>query len=306
MNPLKIKQRFLCRGLFRLFPVLFAVFLISHSVFAEDAAQPAAQDPQAGQAAAAPDAGGGQPAAAAPADAQAAQPAAAQAQAPAAGGTAPAGAAATTAAAPAGDKKADADKDKTAEDEPAYDFEHEDTFIDVPDALRSRQFVHRAILSTIIRDTARVTLGSKYFTQLLGFNAIYQPAGKNASFAKYTSGVLGFSFGYSTKSGHAIELGLDLSSATQILVGYKYFFQSETSTFWPFLGGGISLGISGLTLSTPPVEAQVYTGSTTGEYLSLGAIIPLVDIALRAEAKFVFDGFQRLILDTGVGATFFF
>jgi hypothetical protein len=298
---------------------MFAVFL-SQKIFAEDASQPQ-PDQQAAQAAP-PDQGGQAAPPAQPVEAQSAQGPAPDAQAaqaaPPAAPAGPSGAAAPAAAspAPAGSggteaktattEKKEGEKDKNAEDEPAYDFEHEDTFIDVPDALRSRQFVHRAILSTIIRDTARVKMGSMYFNQILGFNAIYQPANRGGkSFAKYASGVLGFSLGYSTKGGHALEAGLDLSSTSQLLIGYKYYFQSETTTFWPFLGGGLSIQVP-LNLSDPPVEAVAYQGKTTGEYISVGAIIPLVDIALRAEAKFVFDGLDRLILDTGVGATFFF
>lgn len=187
----------------------------------------------------------------------------------------------------------------------AYDFEHEDTFMDVPDALRSRQFVHRAILSTIIRDSAKVTLGSFYFDQMLGFNATYQPSKKGASFAKYASGVLGFGLGYALKSGHALEFGLDISGVSNMIIGYRYFFQSENYTFWPFLGAGLAMEMASLKLSDLPVEAKAYRGPTSGEFITIGAIIPLVDVAFRAEAKFIFYGFDRLMLTTNVGVVFF-
>lgn len=196
---------------------------------------------------------------------------------------------------------------KSKDNEPVpYDFEHEEAYMDIPDALRSRQFVHRAILSTIIRDTARVQLGSFYLDQSLGFNAIYQPADRGGkSFAKFASGVLGLSAGYVTESGHSAEAGIDLSGVTNLVFGYRYLFTSQVSTFWPFIGVGLAMEFSKLRLSDIPVEAQVYQGSTTAEFLSLGAIIPLVDLAVRAEAKFVFYGLDRLMLNTTLGILFY-
>jgi hypothetical protein len=207
---------------------------------------------------------------------------------------------------PKADAKTDATKKPDAREPAAFDFEHEDTFMDIPDALRSRQFVHRAILSTIIRDSAKVQLGSFYLNQLLGFNAIYQPSGRGGkSFAKYASGVLGVSLGYSTQGGHSVEGGIDLSGVSNLVFGYRYFFQSEHSSFWPFLGAGLAMEMAALRLSDIPVEAKVYQGSSTAEFFTLGALIPLVDLAIRAEAKFVFYGLDRLMLTTGVGVVFF-
>lgn len=203
-----------------------------------------------------------------------------------------------------GHSRAD-EKKETTKDEKAFDFEHEETFMDVPDALRSRQFVHRAILSTIIRDTAKVSLGSFYVNQLMGFAAIYQPANRGGkSFAKYVTGVLGFAGGYATESGHCFELGADLSANSILFVNYKKFIGSETYTFWPYfgLGAGTEVGIG---LTDMPVEAKAYQGSTTMGFFTLGTLIPLVDIAIKAEARFNFFGLDKLMLTTGAGVVFF-
>jgi len=202
-------------------------------------------------------------------------------------------------------KKEKKEKKKKKKDDPSYDFENEEAYMDVPDALRSRQYVHRAILSTIIRDTAKVTLGSYYFNHLMGFNAVYQPANRGGkSFAKYVSGVLGFSFGYSSEGGHAGELGLELSGVSNLTLGYRYFFQPKSFAFWPTLGVGVGTEV-GLRLSDIPVEAQAYQGQKQMAFLTLGAVVPMVDIALKAEARFNFYGLDRLMLTTGVGVIFF-
>lgn len=198
------------------------------------------------------------------------------------------------------------DKKAAEEAAAAADFEHEDTFMDVPDALRSRQFVHRAILSTIIRDTAKVSLGTFYASHLMGFSAVYQPANRGGkSFAKYVSGVIGFAGGYSTESGHTFELGLDLSATSIMFVDYKKYIGGKDYTFWPYLGLGAGTEASFFRLSDLPVEAQVYQGSTTMFFFSVGTLVPLVDIALKAEARFIFFGLDRLMLTTGAGIVFF-
>ena len=200
---------------------------------------------------------------------------------------------------------ADKEKEEEKKEGPAYDFEHEETFMDVPDALRSRQFVHRAILSTIIRDTAKVQLGSFYVNNLMGFAAVYQPSKlTGASFAKYVTGVLGFAGGYSTLGGHTIELGIDLSANSMLVLSYRKFFGSQEGTFWPYLGLGVGTEF-GMRLTDLPVEAQVYMGSTSAGFFTVGMLIPLVDIALKAEARFQFFGMDRWMLTTGAGVVFF-
>jgi hypothetical protein len=261
-------------------------------------APPVQADPQAQAPQAAPQP---QPEIQAPAAAAApAQPdPSAAAQTPAAAGSPPA----------SGEKMAESSKkeeEKKKEEEPPYDFEHEDTFIDVPDALRSKQFVHRAILSTIIRDTAKVTLGNWYFDNTMGFNAVYQPANQGGeSFAKYVTGVLGFSFGYASQKGHAGELGFQFSGVSNLFLGYKYFLRPEKWSAWPFLGVGLTQVIPSIQLAAIPVEAQVYQGINTGLYIDTGLLVPLVDIALKAQARFSFYGLDRLMLTTGVGVIFF-
>jgi len=201
---------------------------------------------------------------------------------------------------------ADEKKPEPKKEDQVYDFEHEETFMDVPDALRSRQFVHRAILSTIIRDTAKVQLGSFYVNHLMGFSAVYQPANQGGkSFAKYVSGVIGFAGGYSTEGGHTFELGFDLSSNSNIYLSYRKFLSSENATFWPYVGMGLGMEMAAIRLTDIPVEAKAYQGKDQFAMVVLGTLIPLVDIAIKAEARFVLYGLDRLMLTTGAGVVFF-
>ena len=191
------------------------------------------------------------------------------------------------------------------EDAAAYDFEHEDAFMDVPDALRSKQFVHRAILSTIIRDTSKVALGSAYCNQAMGFNAIYSPANRGGkSFAKYVAGSIGLGLGYSSSGGHAIELAVDFSGVSTLMLGYRFFLKSEKVTFWPTFGFGAGTEV-GIHLADVPIEAKVYQGMTSMGYFTLGAIVPLVDVAFRLDMRFNFFGLDRLMLTTTAGLIFF-
>ena len=201
---------------------------------------------------------------------------------------------------------ADEKKKEAEKEEKNYDFENEETFMDVPDALRSRQFVHRAILSTIIRDTVKVSLGTWYVNHLMGFNAIYQPANRGGkSFAKYVSGVIGFAGGYVTEGGHAIELGVDLSANSLMFFNYKKLMGGEGKMFWPYFGLGAGMEMGFFRLTDLPPEAKVYQGSTTMGFFTIGTLVPLVDLALKVEARFIFFGLDRLMLSTGAGVVFF-
>lgn len=235
------------------------------------------------------------------------QPAAPAADAPAAAAAAnpaPAADAAPPATAP-GDKIADPAATTPAEEEAIADFEHEDTFIDIPDALRSRQFVHRAILSTIIHDTTKFNLDSWYVNHLLGFNAVYQPANRGGkSFAKYVTGAIGLAVGYLSKGGHAAELGFELSGVSNLIIDYRYFVASEKLSVWPFVGLGVGKEI-GINLASVPIEAQVYQGMSIMGFGTIGALVPLVDVGIKAEARFNFYGLDRLMLTTGIGVIVF-
>lgn len=190
--------------------------------------------------------------------------------------------------------------------EEAYDFENEDAYMDVPDALRSKQFVHRAILSTIIRDTSKVNLGGFYFNYLLGFNAIYQPSNRaSKNFAKYVAGAMGIAAGYTTKAGHSAELGFEASSVSSLFVGYRYFMTSESYTLWPYVGAGMGMEVDGIQLSDVPIDAKYYAGQTQFGFFCLGAVVPLVDLAVKVEARANFFGLDRLMLTTGLGVIFF-
>lgn len=189
------------------------------------------------------------------------------------------------------------------------DFEHEDVYIDIQDALRSRAFVHRAIVSSAIdyNTQVRLRLGRYYINHLMGFNAIIQFGKSNPDrqFAKYVAGIQGFSVGYVTELGHALEAGLELSSVSSIFGGYRFFYRPEKYKLWPILGGGAGYEVRKLSISDGPFEAQNYDGEKKYLFGMLGAVIPLVDVALKIELRASFYGSDRWVFTQGIGAMFF-
>ena len=182
------------------------------------------------------------------------------------------------------------------------DFEHEDSFIDNSDAVRSKQYVRRAILSTVIRETSRFDFSRWYVNHLMGFSAIYQ----RTRFAKFTSGMQELSVGYVTEGGHAFEGGLELSAVSNIFVGYRYFFRPKSFTLWPYVGAGVGEEIHLIDFAEGPPQAQNYSGQKEMGFGTLGVLLPLVDVGIKAEARFNFYGMDRWVLTTGVGAILFF
>lgn len=190
----------------------------------------------------------------------------------------------------------------TASEEEYVDFQSEETFLDIADALKSKQYVRRAILSTVIRDTSTMRKGSYYVNHLMGFSAILQRAG---AYSKYVSGMQGISAGYVAENGHSGELGVELSTVANIYGGYRYFYRPPDFTLWLSAGAGLGMEVGALSLGGGPVETLSYNGSKQMFFGILGLMIPLVDVAFKAEVRFNFYSFDRLVLSQGVGVTIF-
>ena len=188
-------------------------------------------------------------------------------------------------------------------EEPLIDFENEDTFIDISDALRSKQYVHRAILSTVIEHTSKFAFNRFYINHSMGFSAVWQR--KDAPFVKYSSGIQALAFGYASQSGHGWELGLELSSVSTIFGGYRYFIQPEDFSVWPVLGIGVGHEVTALQISNGPPETLQYLGPRYMGYLQMGLLVPLVDVGLKAELRVNFYQLSRVVFTQSVGAILF-
>jgi len=188
------------------------------------------------------------------------------------------------------------------------DFENEDAFIDSQEAVRSEHYVRRAILSTIVNTTGKFEFGRMYLNHLMGFSAIYQQQNGPIRFTKYTSGMQGLSLGYVNRKGHAFELGLEVSAVSNLYGGYKYIWRPEKISAWPFLGLGIGSEISSVRLSQGPVEAENYSrfgGMKQMAFGTLGVMIPIVEVGIKAEMRATFYALDRMVLSQGLGLIIF-
>jgi hypothetical protein len=286
--------------------VICLFFSLSVSAFAED--------PAAAQPVAAPEATAAQPAtdpaaqAAAPAATDpnaAAQPAAAADAAAAQ----PAQPAEQAAQAPAEQAAKDPKNDKAGSygvgsftEEEYFDFQSQDTFMDVGDALKSKQYVRRAILSTVIKNTTQMKVGKWYMNHLIGFNAVLQ---KTPVYSKYVTGVQAISAGYVSANGHGGEGGIELSAVSNLYAGYRYFYRPEKLLMWFTFGAGLGKALGFLALGEGPPESRLYNGSTMLFYTGASMMLPLVDVCFKAEIRMNFFSFDRLSLTAGVGALIF-
>lgn len=196
----------------------------------------------------------------------------------------------------------DPDRELTEEEKQERNFRNEDAFLDHYEAVRSKQYVRRAILSSVISATNKVAFDRIYVNHLLGFHAIYQ----KTTFAKYVSGVQGLSVGYVTKEGHAAEIGMDFSSINNIFAGYRYFYRPENFLLWPFAGAGVGYDVGLITFAEGPPEAQGYNGKKHMGFVTVGILVPLVDVAIKAEIRASAYGTDRFLLTQGIGAILFF
>lgn len=178
----------------------------------------------------------------------------------------------------------------------------ESELTDISDATRSKQYMHRTILSQVIKETSRFNLGRFYLNHLMGFSNVYQTA---VNYVKFSSGFQGISAGYVTTGGHGFELGTELSVVTNVFAGYRFFVRPKNFSVWPVVGMGVGKQVQEIKFIDGPFEAQDYDGSTNLLFGSLAILIPLVDIGLKAEVRFNFHGSDRITFLYGVGAMVF-
>lgn len=193
-------------------------------------------------------------------------------------------------------------------DQAEIDFENEDAFIDSQEAIRSEHYVRRAILSTIVNTTGKFEFSRLYINHLMGFSAVYQQQNGPIRFTKYTSGMQGLSLGYVNRRGHAFELGLEVSAVSNLYGGYKYIWRPEKVSAWPFLGLGIGTEISSVRLSQGPIEAENYSkfgGMKQMTFGTLGVMIPIVEVGIKAEMRATFYALDRMVLSQGLGLIIF-
>lgn len=184
---------------------------------------------------------------------------------------------------------------------PEVDFETPEAFIDQNDALGSKQYVRRAILSSVIESTNKFAFDRLYLNHLMGFSAVFQ----KTHFAKFVTGVQGLSVGYITENGHAFEGGLELSAVSNVFGGYRYVMRPEKFSLWPFMGAGLGMEVASIKFADGPPEAESYDGMKSMLFTTLGVLVPLVDVGIKAEVRFGFYGFDRLVMSTGVGVIVF-
>lgn len=192
------------------------------------------------------------------------------------------------------------------ERKPVLDLEHENTYLDIHQALQSEKFVHRAVLSALIEKTSGVSFNRLYLNHLMGFTAVMQKAGTpGVEFMKFNKAAQGVSIGYVFDGGHGIEAGVEISGVSSLFAGYRFFWQSAGLSFWPMAGLGAGMELSGVRISDVPVEAERYVGKDYMGFLTLGLLVPLIDVGLKVEFRGQFYGSDRIVLSQGVGAIIF-
>lgn len=184
---------------------------------------------------------------------------------------------------------------------PKLDFENPDTLIDPIEGLKNKHFVRRAILSSMAKHTSRFDFKRPYINHLMGFSAVLQ----RDLFTKYVSGLQALSAGYISENGHGFEAGFEFSSVSNLFVGYRRIFRPDTFSLWPFIGGGLGTEVSFLRFADGPTQAPSYNGLRQMGFGTVGFLVPLVDIGIKAEARFNFYGTDRLVLASGIGVIFF-
>lgn len=181
----------------------------------------------------------------------------------------------------------------------AVDLDHPETFMDVSEAVRSRQYVHRTILSTVIKATTRFSGNRFYVNHFMGFSSVVQ------AHARYAFGLQGLAAGYVSNGGHGIELGLEFSALSNVYAGYRYFWKPANFSLWPLFGFGVGYQVPSLNLSQPvDFDPGVVVSKAQG-YGLFALLLPLVDVGLRAEVRITVQGFKRIIITQGIGVILF-
>ncbi len=186
---------------------------------------------------------------------------------------------------------------------PLIDMEHAETFMDVSEAIRSRQYVHRTILSTVIRATTKFQMDRFYLNHIMGFSSVMQ----SDPVSRFSVGLQGLAGGYVSSGGHGIEAGVEVSAISNVYVGYRYFSRLESISLWPVFGFGAGMEVPALRISEPPIHpgGVLSTIPKTLFYGVFGLLIPLVDVGLRAEVRISVQGFKRIVLTQGLGVVIF-
>lgn len=193
--------------------------------------------------------------------------------------------------------------EQAAEVRDPVDFSSDDTYADQTEALRSRRYVHRAVLSNAIKETTvHFNVKRPYINHMLGFNNVWQ---REFIASKYVSGYQGVAVGYIFEKGHGLEIEFDVSSNSSLQFAYKYFVLPSPYSAWPFIGGGLGMEITGLAFGGAPPEMKKYSGMRQKAFASFGVVIPLIDVGLKVEVRAEAYGTARLVLVTGLGAILF-
>lgn len=192
---------------------------------------------------------------------------------------------------------------KKPEEKSTAGFKTEDSFIDVNEAIRSRQYVRRAILSSVVKNTSNFSFKRPYINHLMGYNAVFQR--NTQAFSKYQSGLQGLSFGYILENGVGLEAGVEFSAVSNAFAGFRYVYRPESLALWPFAGLGAGTEINIINFADVPPEAKTYTGSKQMGFFTLGLLVPVVDVGIKAEVRGIFYGMSRLSLVTGIGVIIF-
>ena len=196
------------------------------------------------------------------------------------------------------------------EETPQVNFEDEEAYIDIEDAKRSRSFMHRSILASVVKDTSRFSLGRFFVSHVMGFNMVkHLPRPETAidvQWIEYSAGIQGISAGYLMKNKIGADIGLQFSTPTNLYLSLKYYFASDRGSLWPYFGIGGGIQIPSLNLADGPFEAQIYRGTPYLFFLNGGFFIPLVDVGIRAEVQVGSYGIDRLVVSSIIGLTLFF
>ena len=188
-------------------------------------------------------------------------------------------------------------------EEDVVDFEDPNTFIDISDALNSRQYVHRAILNTAIKHTSSFSFERVYLSHMMGFSAVWQ---RLKPHVKYITGLQGVSGGYITSGGHGVELGLEFSAVSNANLMYKYVLQTDAFySVWPYAGLGAGMEVLSMKLANGPPESERYAGTKLMGNFIMGFLIPLVDVGFKVEVRATFYSMDRVVFTQGSGAVIF-
>ncbi|MCB0406381.1 MAG: hypothetical protein KDD51_16485 [Bdellovibrionales bacterium] len=195
---------------------------------------------------------------------------------------------------------------KKALEDGAFNFRDKDAYMDVEDAMHSKQFVHRHILSKTIAESKPLELGKYFINFVTTSSYVHQQGdGVNVKWIEYNAGGITLSGGFSTEGGHTFELGMSLSSISYVFGGYRYVFGTSEWDVWPYAGAGMGIGMTFLDIADGPFEVQAYNGSTTVFSGVLGMMVPLPDIAVKLEVKVDMWGGHRAVFTPGFGIMIF-